>query len=101
MRNIAEIKKEIEARFEAKFVKDWKLDFEGGYEELTNFISAELSAAIQEFAEAVKVEELTKGTNAWFNELRDEVKDFCPFCGIKPRILNTAISDIDKKVKEF
>ena len=84
MKNLTEIKKEIEERFEAKFVKDWKLDFEGGWEELTNFISSELSAAIQEFAEAVKIEK-------WRTERGIVFK-----CGY-----NTAVSDVEKKVKEF
>lgn len=50
---------------------------------------------------AVGVERLTEETSAWFGELRDEVKEFCPYCGIKPKKLHAAIAESKKKGEEF
>lgn len=38
----------LRERFEEKFVKDWKLDFEGGYEKLLEWAESEIQKALKD-----------------------------------------------------
>src|SRR3990167_7728914 len=69
---------------------------------LKDFLRTKLTECAELTTEAVKPhEELVRETIAWTNELRDEVKRFCPYCGIKPQKLGTALTEIENKKKAW
>lgn len=59
-----------------------------------------ISSILEQDRKRIKglVEGIERETKSWHIELRDEIKEYCPFCGVKPKKLSQALSDLLKEI---